>query len=92
MTEPKYGKKIINASPDYHKNFQGITHYEGPCIVCGKDIKNPAAMIPYLHATGECVHPKDVAAGAYEDEEIGGQPIGAGCLSKLPDIAEWLKQ
>jgi hypothetical protein len=83
----------IPVGPNYDKNYNGLSRYDGPCIVCGKDIKN-ARWGAYHNEDGSMViHPDDLEDRYNRgdaDDDMGIFPIGNDCRRNLtPEQREY---
>jgi hypothetical protein len=81
----------IPRSPNYDKNYTGMSRYYGPCVVCGKDCKNPKYGVIEVNGGGEAALPDspeadDVTHPGY----MGEQPIGSDCLRAHPELLPYV--
>ena len=77
----------IPTGPNYDKNFRGMSRYDGPCIVCGKDIRNAQWGAYHNEDGGSVIHPDDIpnrVESGNADNDMGTFPIGNDCRRNLP--------
>lgn len=81
-----YRKMQIPEAPGgYH--FDGVSQFYGPCVCCGRDVKNPAVFVHDIEGGGVMLHRDDEAL--YQETgdlrgDVGLQPVGARCVKLIP--------
>lgn len=85
----------IPTSERYSDNYDGVSRYEGPCVVCGKDMRpGPRLRYVHVHYGGDtAILPEELAKAEAEcpGGDLGMQPIGADCLARHPVLLPYAR-
>lgn len=77
--------QLIHTSASYFKNFEGVSRFRGPCVICGKDVKHGHTLIVDME-TDEAI----TEAEAKDRYDVGTQPIGSDCLRNHPELKSYV--
>lgn len=68
-------------------NFDGVSRWHGPCVCCGRDVKNPAGWVYMVNGGNKMLHNEDSYADCGSD--LGLQPVGSTCIRLIPKEYRW---
>jgi hypothetical protein len=80
----------VPRSDSYNKIFTGVSSGDGPCCICGKNIR-AAKRFVHIHNGGESLVTEVEAATMDEAADLGLQPIGEDCIRKHPEVKPYLQ-
>jgi hypothetical protein len=83
----------VPSSPRYGQNFQGVSHGDGPCCVCGKGIQVGRTFLHLHYGGGTAILESEFAeAERASSGDLGLQPIGADCLARHPELQPYVQR
>lgn len=76
----------IPQSPNYHKNYDGVSGDGDPCAICGREVKRAKTAHYIRMGRGGSHAVTNEEADANLGEDLGCQPIGPDCWRKYPEL------
>lgn len=77
------------SNPNYYKNVKLTDRASGnPCVLCGKNVKNPAGFLTVADGGAHFVMPG--YDGSNDPAYMGCFPIGKDCYRQHPELKPYL--